>query len=137
MNGMVARQDHAAPMQRGSIWTYGELAVVLADIRKLQDIRPGDGVMIVGENRAPILALVEGNARSVVVNPRLSALEVDRLREKGDPGSVLFDEFPETARRHADVFLVREPRMRDVGPQDRQAVPLQIAVDLPLAAEAA
>lgn len=137
MNGIVARQDHAALAQRGIIWTYGELAVVLADIRKVEGIRPGDGVMIVCENRAPILALVEGNAGWVVVNPRLSALEVDRLREKGDPGSALFCEFPDTRRRHADIFVVREPQIRDVKPHDRQAARVRVESDLRHAAEAA
>jgi hypothetical protein len=137
MNGMAARQNHAALARRGMIWTYGELAVALTDIRKTEEIRPGDGVMIVGENRAPILALVEGNARSVAVKRNLSALEVGRLREKGDPGSVLLHEFPDTACRHADIFVVRELRMRGVRPRDRRAVPVPIEADLPLAAEAA
>lgn len=137
MNGMTARQEHAAHPQRGIIWTYGELAIVLADIRKIQDIGPSDGVMIVSENRAPILALVESNAWSVAVKPRLSALEVDRLREKGDSGSVLFYEFPDTAPWNADIFVVHEPRMRDVEPHDRQAVPVRIEADLSFAAEVA
>ena len=135
MNGMAARPDYTAFARYR--WTYGELAVVLADIRKIRDIRPGDGVMIVGENRAPILALVEGNAGSVVVNSRLSALEVDRLRETGDPGSVCFYEFPNAARRHADIFVVREPRMRDVKPHQWRAVPVRTKEDLRRVAEAA
>jgi hypothetical protein len=114
---MAARQDHAAAAQRGTIWTYGELAVVLTDIRKIQDIRPGDQVMIVSEERAPtILALVESNAWSVAANLRLSGLEVDRLRTHGDPRRVCLHELPDATRRHADIFVVRGSGTRDMDP---------------------
>ena len=46
--------DHPALVQGDVTWTYAELAAVVADtvlILKLYDIRPGDRVMIVSENK--------------------------------------------------------------------------------------
>ena len=79
-----ARQspEHPALVQGDVTWTYAELAAVVEDttlILKLYDVRPGDGVMIVGENSLALVALIlaasELDAWSVVVNPRLSARE--------------------------------------------------------------
>ena len=85
-----ARQspDHPALVQGNVTWTYAELAAAVADtagILKFYDIRPGDRVMIVSENSLALVALIfavsEIDAWSVVVNPRLSAREVDLIRE--------------------------------------------------------
>jgi len=80
--------DHPALVQDNVTWTYRELAAVVADtvvILKFYDIRPGDRVMIVSENSLALVALIfavsEIDAWSVVVNPRLSAREVDLIRE--------------------------------------------------------
>ena len=80
--------DHSALVQDNVTWTHGELAAVVADtvvILKFYDIRPGDRVMIVSENSLALVALIfavsEIDAWSVVVNPRLSAREVDLIRE--------------------------------------------------------
>ena len=80
--------DHPALVQGDVTWTYAELAAVVADtalIVQLYDIRPGDRVMIVSENCLALAALIfacsEIDAWSVVVNPRLSAPEVDLIRE--------------------------------------------------------
>jgi hypothetical protein len=148
MNGVAARQDgdtiltkepgrsatHAAPAERHITWTYAELAAVLADIRKLQNIRHGDGVLIVGENSAPLLAIAKIDAWSVAAKPRLSASEVDRLGKYGAARRVFLHQVPDTGRRHADIFVVRGPRMRDVGPCNRKTVPGRIVVDLTHAA---
>jgi len=89
-----ARQspDHPALVQGDVTWTYAELAAVVVDttvILELYDIRPGDRVMIVSENSlalvALILAISEIDAWSVVVNPRLSAREIDLIREPAAP----------------------------------------------------
>jgi long-chain acyl-CoA synthetase len=79
--------DHPALVQEDVTWTYAELAAAVADtavILQLYDIRPGDRVMIVSENSLALVALIfavsEIDAWSVVVNPRLSAREVDLIR---------------------------------------------------------
>ena len=93
--------DHPALVQGNVTWSYSELAAVVADtarILQLYDIRPGDRVMIISENclalAALILAASEIDAWSVVVNPRLSAREVDVIHEPTAAGSQ-----PPTRRR--------------------------------------
>jgi hypothetical protein len=147
MSGMAARHDAATipaevpdgssdgtepfPGRSGSrpglrardvIWTYGELAAVLADASARCDIPPGDGVLIVSGGSAPILAIAESATWSVAMNPRLSAEEVDRLRAHGDPSRAPLHELPDATRRHADIFIVRGSGTRDIGPLDRKTV---------------
>src|SRR2546423_14604642 len=107
-----ARQtsDHPALVQGDVTWTYAELAAVVADttlILELYDIRPGDRVMIVSENSLALVALIlatsEIDAWSVVVNPRLSAREVDLIREHSGARRVFYMiEVSDAARQHAD-----------------------------------
>src|SRR5438874_1804611 len=94
-----ARQtpDHPALVQGDVTWTYAELAAVVEDttlILKLYDIRPGDRVMIVSENSLALVALIlaasEIDAWSVVVNPRLSAREIDLIREHSGARRVFY-----------------------------------------------
>ena len=102
--------DHPALVQGDVIGTYAELAAVVADtagILKFYDIRPGDRVMIVSENSlalaALILAVSEIDAWSVVMNPRLSAREVDLIREHSGARRVFYAiEVSDAAREHAD-----------------------------------
>jgi len=69
-------------------WTYGQLNSVLEETRSrlLQvGVRPGDRVMIVSENSrafiAVLLATVGIDAWPVLVNARLSARELDAIRD--------------------------------------------------------
>jgi hypothetical protein len=130
MIAMAARQDRdmilakepcrsairAAPAPRHVPLTYAELAAVLAEMRKLQNIRYGDGVLIVGEDGAPLLAIAEIDAWRLAVKPRLTAAEVERLGKLGAACRTFLHQVPDTGRRHADTFVVRGPRMRDAGP---------------------
>ncbi len=101
---------HPALVQGNVTWTYAESATVVADtvsILKLYDIRPGDRVMIVSENSLALVALIfaasEIDAWSVVVNPRLSAREVDLIREHSGARRVFYMiEVSDAARQHAD-----------------------------------
>jgi long-chain acyl-CoA synthetase len=98
-------------VQGNVTWTYAELATVVADavlILKLYDIRPGDRVMIVSENSFALVALIlaasEIDAWSVVVNPRLSAREVDLIREHSGARRVFYTvEVSDAARQHAEL----------------------------------
>ena len=104
--------DHPALVQGDVTWTYAELAAVVADtvvILKLYDIRPGDRVMIVSENSLALVALIfavsEIDAWSVVVNPRLSAREIDLIREHSDARRVFYTiEVSDAARQHAERY---------------------------------
>ena len=105
-----AHPDHPALVQGNVTWSYSELAAVVADaalILKHYDIRSGDRVMIVSENSLALVALIlacsEINAWSVVVNPRLSAREVDLIRDHSGARRVFYTvKVSDAARQHAE-----------------------------------
>jgi long-chain acyl-CoA synthetase len=80
--------DQPALVESTGTWTYRQLAVAISDtqtwLRKL-GVRPGDRVMIVGENCrafATILLAVAGlDAWPVLVNARLSPRETDEIQK--------------------------------------------------------
>jgi long-chain acyl-CoA synthetase len=79
---------HPALVESGGAWSYSELASVVAETRiwlANRSVRPGDRVMIVGENCrvfvALLLATADLDAWPVLVNARLSAREVDLIRQ--------------------------------------------------------
>jgi acyl-CoA synthetase (AMP-forming)/AMP-acid ligase II len=80
--------DQPALVEASGTWTYRQLAAVIAETQTwLVDsgVRPGDRVMIVCENCrafvAILLALSGLDAWPVLVNARLSAREVDQIRD--------------------------------------------------------
>src|SRR5271166_3023462 len=84
-----ARQlpDHLALVESTGAWTYGQLASAISETQSwLRDleVRAGDRVMIVGENcRAFVTILLAAagvDAWPVLVNARLSAREIDQIR---------------------------------------------------------
>jgi long-chain acyl-CoA synthetase len=134
--------DHPALVQGDVTWTYAELAAVVADtalILQLYDIRPGDRVMIVSENSLALVALIlatsEIDAWSVVVNPRLSAREVDLIREHSGARRVFYTiEVPDAARQHAErhdahIAALRWLGMLGVGPLNRETMPEPVELD--------
>ena len=134
--------DHPALVQDNVTWTYGELAAVVADtvvILKFYDIRPGDRVMIVSENSLALVALIFGvseiDAWSVVVNPRLSAREVDLIREHSGARRAFYTtEVSEAARQHAErhdaeIAVLRGLGTLGVGPLNRDTVPEPVETD--------
>ena len=101
--------DHPALVRGNITWSYSELAAVVADtalILKHYDIRPGDRVMIVSENSLALVALIlaasEIDAWSVAVNPRLSAREVDLIREHSGARRVFYTIEVSDAARQQD-----------------------------------
>ncbi|MQA19825.1 class I adenylate-forming enzyme family protein [Rugamonas rivuli] len=89
-------------------WTYTELAAAIdatvAQLRALQ-IRPGDRLMVVGENCAAQVALIfaaaEVDAWIVNVNGRLSAREVDQIRDHSGARRVIYTSAPDAASETA------------------------------------
>ena len=102
--------DHPALVQGAVTWSYGDLAAIVARTAiTLADygVRPGYRVMIVSENSlalaAILLAASEIDAWSVVVNPRLSAREIDLIRDHSGARRVFYMVgVSENARQHAD-----------------------------------
>jgi len=94
----VERQpDHPAMADGDGVWTYGQLGRAVADTRVwLLDsgIRPGDRVMIVGENCRAfgvlLLSLASIDAWSVPVNAHLSAREMNDIRKHSGARRVLY-----------------------------------------------
>ena len=134
--------DHPALVHDDVTWTYAELVAVVKDtalVLQLYDIRPGDRVMIVSENSLALVALIlatsELDAWSVVVNPRLSAREVDLIREHSGARRVFYTiEVSDAARQHterhdADIAVLRGLGTRGVGPLNRETLPEPVEAD--------
>jgi long-chain acyl-CoA synthetase len=89
--------DRPALVEGAGAWTYRQLASVISDtqvwLRQL-DVRPGDRVMIVGENSrafvAILLAAAGIDAWPVLVNARLSSREIDQIQEHCGARRVLY-----------------------------------------------
>jgi long-chain acyl-CoA synthetase len=101
--------DRIALVETSGTWTYRQLALVVAGTQTwLRDsgVRPGDRVMIVCENCrsfvAIVLALAGLDAWPVLVNARLSAREVDGIRDNCGARRVIFTtSVSPQAREHA------------------------------------
>ena len=103
------RPDHPALAAGNTVWTYAELMAAVDEAAvALQQygIRPGDRVMLVGENSLAVAALAlavsELSAWSVVANPRLSNREIDQIRDHcGARRAFYATEVSDAARQHA------------------------------------
>jgi long-chain acyl-CoA synthetase len=89
--------DHPALIETSGTWTYRQLSSAISStgtwIRE-SGVRPGDRVMIVGENCrefvALLLATTAMDAWPVLVNARLSPREVDEIRDHCGARRVLY-----------------------------------------------
>ncbi|HTA24121.1 MAG TPA: class I adenylate-forming enzyme family protein [Terriglobales bacterium] len=116
--------ERPALVEASGAWTYQQLASVVADSQRLllkSNIRPGDRVMIVCENCrafvATLLALAGIDAWPVLVNARLSAREVDEIRDHCGARRVIYttsvsSHARDHAKRHGAVTHEETP----VGP---------------------
>ncbi len=108
--------DQAALVEPSGSWTYSQLASATLKtemwLRGLE-VRPGDRVMIVCENcRAMVvifLALVALDAWPVLVNARLSARELDEIRDHSGARRVIYTtqvshHAAQHAKRHGAVM---------------------------------
>ena len=91
------RPEEAALVDAGQARTWRELEQArraFATALREAGVRPGDRVMIVGENGAPLVALLFAiaslDAWIVNVNARLAAREVDAIRAHARPRRTLF-----------------------------------------------
>ncbi len=89
--------DRMALVESTGGWTYGQLAAAISDTQEWLGrlgVRPGDRVMIVGENcRAFITILLASagiDAWPVLVNARLSAREIDQIRDHCGARRILY-----------------------------------------------
>jgi long-chain acyl-CoA synthetase len=126
--------DRPALVETAGTWTYGELAAAVAETQTwLLDsgVRPGDRVMLVCENcRAGVaifLACARLGAWATLVNARLSAREVDEIRDHCGARRILYTtKVSPHAREHAKRHgaLVQETGRLGaigIGPLNEQA----------------
>ena len=109
--------DRPALVEASGTWTYRQLAVAVADTQSWLvslGVRAGDRVMIVCENcRAfvPVLLAVAGlDAWPVLVSARLSASEIDAIRDHSGARRVIYttsvsSHAREHAKRHSAVIV--------------------------------
>jgi long-chain acyl-CoA synthetase len=115
--------DHKAIVDPSGSWSYRELAGVIsntADWLRGSGVRPGDRVMIVGDNcrefAAVLLAIGSLDAWPVPVNAHLSAREIDAVRDHCQARRVVYTtrvsiQATEHANRHGALLA----EVRDLG----------------------
>src|SRR5271167_1540470 len=134
--------DRPALVEASGSWTYRQLASAVSDTQRwLVDsgVRPGDRVMIVCENCrayvAILLAVAGLDAWPALVNARLSAREVDEIRDHCGARRVIYTttvspHARQHARRHG--ALVEEAAGLGpvgIGPLNEEVEPEQIDPD--------
>jgi acyl-CoA synthetase (AMP-forming)/AMP-acid ligase II len=89
--------DHVALIDDDASWTYRELdrhVEALAGELTALGIRPGDRMMIVSENAIALAGLLLAASRidawAIVANPRLSAREIDQIRDHSGTRRMFF-----------------------------------------------
>ena len=135
--------DRPALVEAAGNWTYRQLATAVSGTQAwLRDsgVRPGDRVMIVGENcrafAAVLLAADSLDAWPVPVNAHLSAREIDAIRDHCGARRVVYTtsvslHATEHAKRHgAIVEEVRDLGPIGLGPVDERAQPEPIDTDI-------
>jgi long-chain acyl-CoA synthetase len=80
--------DRPALVEKSGVWSYRQLEHAVGETRawlERRGIRPGDRVMIIGENCRALVALILATAGlsawPVIVSARLSEREIDEIRE--------------------------------------------------------
>jgi long-chain acyl-CoA synthetase len=104
--------DRIALVDDADSWTYGNLrraVEAVANTLTTLGIRPGDRLMIVSENSIPLAALLLAASRldvwAIVVNPRLSARELDQIRDhSGSRRIFLTRAVSKEAQAHAERY---------------------------------
>ena len=135
--------DHPAIVEAAGTWTYGQLAnAVNETLTWLRNagVRPGDRVMIIGENcrafAAVLLAANSLDAWPVPVNAHLSAPEIDAIRDHCGARLVVYTTSVSLhATEHADRHgaLIEEVNglgRIGVGPLNEQVQPEPIDADI-------
>jgi acyl-CoA synthetase (AMP-forming)/AMP-acid ligase II len=115
ISGIIARRlamgaDDNALFADGRFWSVRQLSNAqqeIANILQVQGVRAGDRVMIIGENCVALVALLFAissiDAWAVMVNARLSAREIDGVREHcGARRTIYLDAESPEAAAHAD-----------------------------------
>ncbi len=127
--------DHPALVESTGAWTYRQFAAAISETRSWLrglDVRPGDRVVIVGENcRAFVtilLATAELDAWPVLANARLSAREIAQIQEHSGARRVFYtvgvsQQASDHAKQAGAVLEEREFGSIGIGPMRENAIP--------------
>jgi len=139
----MRRPQGEALREQERAWTYAELALATDTIAQhlgTAGVRAGDRVLVVGENCAVQVALLFGIARldawPVLVNARLSAREIDAIRDHCMPRRVVYlthvsAEAAEHGARHGAVDALSVDGMGDplMGPKNESCHQEPVSTD--------
>ena len=117
----VEAPDHVALIEDGRSWSYRDLDKHVRDVAlhlSSLGVRAGDRMMIVSENCIALVALLLAASRldawAIVANPRLTAREIDQIRDHSGARRVLFSaSLSKEAAAHAARL---DAKMRQIGP---------------------
>jgi long-chain acyl-CoA synthetase len=135
--------DRPALVEAAGTWTYRQLASAVDEARTwlvASGVRPGDRVMIVCENCrafvAILLALADLDAWPVLVNARLSAREIDEIRQHCGARRLIYTtsvspHAREHAKRHGAVVTDAAPLGQiGIGPVNENVEPEPLDADV-------
>ena len=135
--------EHTALIDGTGSWSYRQLARAVSETQtwlRGSGVRPGDRVMVMGENcrafAAVLLAIASLDAWSIPVNPRLSAREIDSIRDHCEARRVVYLTAASThAAEHANrqgafVEEVGDLGPVGIGPLNENAEPEAIDADI-------
>ncbi|WIW48181.1 AMP-binding protein [Bradyrhizobium sp. 62B] len=139
---VASAPDRIALVEDGASWSYrdleqrvGEIATVLSSL----GIRAGDRMIIVSENCIALAALLLAASRldawAIVANPRLSARELDQIRDHSGARRMLFTSgISKEAAAHASRYGAENRRIGPlpeigVGPLNESATVEPVEVD--------
>jgi acyl-CoA synthetase (AMP-forming)/AMP-acid ligase II len=130
-----ASPHRTALIENGASWSYRELDRSVVDVAaglKSLGVRAGDRMVIVSENCIALAALLLASSRidawAIVANPRLSARELDQIRDHCGARRMFFasevsKEAAAHAQRHgAEIWRLGALMAIDVGPINEAAV---------------
>src|SRR5215213_5348182 len=126
--------DRIALVENGASWSYRDLDQRVSEIAAVLSslgIRPGDRMVIVSENCIALAALLLAASRldawAIVANPRLSARELDQIRDHSGARRTFFTSgVSKEAAAHASRYGAENQRMGPlreggVGPRNEGA----------------
>jgi len=139
----VARApDRTALVEDGASWSYRDLDQRVSDLATVLSslgIRPGDRMIIVSENCIALAALLLAASRleawAIVANPRLSARELDQIRDHSGARRMFFtSRISKEAAAHASRYGAESRAMGPVpevgvGPLNESATVEPVAAD--------
>src|SRR6266478_901867 len=134
--------DRVALLEDGASWTYRELdrsVKEIATVLSSLGIRPGDRMIVVSENCIALAALLLAASRldawAIVANPRLSARELDQIRDHSGARRMFFtSRISKEAAAHASRYGAENRRIgpllkTGVGPLNESATVEPVEAD--------